>query len=628
MMASHPEKSAVFRFEGFEFDRKKYSLVDPIGTQIPLLPKALEVLSLLISRSGETLTKEELLEAVWPDTVVEENNLTQAISMLRKAFQEKPGENRFIVTVPGRGYRFVANVEPIEGETPDAAGAIDPAEVIAPPSASRWAFSRTAIGVLIAAILFAGLYAITSYLGGTSDPDAGLPLRSVAVLPFKPLVETDRNEAMEMGMAETLITRLGDVRSLSVRPLSATRRFASVDQDPVAAGRDLRADVVIDGSIQLSGERMRVVARMFNTEDGLQLRAWNFDEPASDLFRVQDLIARRIAAELNRPIKDRSSGETNDLEAYELYMQGRIHQSRLIMPEIQKAILLYEKAILADPNYALPHYAIAESQRSLVMSNDVRPAEVIPRAKIAIQRAIELDPDSAFSRTELAMIYFFYDWAWADAEREFISALEADPNNARARIFHAHLLSNLGNKEEALSEAARARTLDPVNAFYAALHGQFLNHLGENQKALDVLRSAAERDPDLFLARLTLGSALSDVGQDVEAIVEFEKTKELSPLQSQSDAFKAVALARLNRHGEAREVLNGLLALEKERYVPPVNIAMAFAAVGETDRAIEYLQKGFEGRDPRMLFVKVERKWDGIRADPRFQDILRRMGLG
>jgi len=621
--------SDIYEFEGYRLDGQKRRLTNPSGDYLKLGPKAFDTLVVLVSRRTEVVTRDELLEAVWPDSIVEENNLTQCISALRRAFEEKPGEQRFIATIPGQGYKFVAVVhQPGENgaSSPAAQGLTDSLPLPKPeslPAAGRQYLILFAVLALI--VLGTSAYYIGYVL--EAGGDAAAP-GSVAVLPFNPMPGQTVDEAMQLGMTESLITQLGNNDRIQVRPLAATRKYSSLDRDPVSAGRELGVDAIIDGSIQIADGRVRVSAKLIRTSDGKQLWGESFNEPRKDLFSLQDSISARVADALSITLSPREGKhKTRSLEAYELYLRGRVLQRKLVKPEVDKAIGYYERAILADPTYALPQVGIAEVQRSLLLSNDAKATDVVPRAKIAAKRAVELDPELPEARSALGMIAFFYDWDWPEAEAQLKKAVELGRSDADLLVFYAHFLSNTGRSDEALESAGKARRMQPTNLLVGALEAQFYLHAGKGKEAVAKLRAVTELDEGFWLGHILLASALADEGQYNEAVKEAEIAGKLAPLQTQSEAFRAYALARSGKIAEARKILSAMLVRERDTYVPPVNIAMVYASLGDKAKAFEYLERGYTERDVHMPFLKVEHKWESLRREPEFKELLKRMKL-
>lgn len=617
-------RSEIFQFLGYRLDLVRRRLLAPDGTRVHLMPKAIETLAYLVEHAGQTVRKDDLLRAVWPNTVVEENNLTQNISALRKAFGEKRGEHRFIVTVPGQGYRFVAPVQPVIEAGPDPPRE----EIQSHPSIATATRKRMPRFVLFSTFLAlvgaAGMLGWWASSTGNADPTRP---PAIAILPFKPVLQSQRNEAVELGMADSLIMELSRSSHLVVRPLSVTRRFSSLDQDPVEAGRRLEVDAVVDGTIHIEEGRLRVSARLLRTSDGAQLWAARYDEEYSSLFWVQDAIAQRLAQALEVRLNSRPNAQTENLRAYELYMRGRLHALRLVMPEVQRGLTFYEESILADPSYALPHAGIADALRAMVLSNDQPPALNAPRARISAERAIELAPDLPAVNTARGLVALFFDWDWKAAEDYLTRAVELAPNSGEARIFLAHLYSNLGRGNEALQQARRARQLNPISPMIVALEGRFAGYHGDHEAAIRLLRDAITMEPSFWLPHHLLANALIDAGRYEESLAESAEAKRLAPMQTYSDALMGVALARLGRRGDAVAILESLKAAARDKYVPPTHLALIETALGNHEGAIAHLETALEVHDARLAFLKVDPKWNDLRAHAGFQVILEKLGL-
>lgn len=356
------EKAHFLEFDDFRIDVEKRLLLKQ-EIVVPLMPKAFDTLLCLAKSAGTVVEKDAILAEVWPDTVVEENNLTQNISGLRRVFGEKPGEHRYIVTVPGRGYKFVVDVRKIGDvptERPAAVSTSDDKK-----ARRRWFWIVAPVIVLVLGAVWGLLYLRSNRQTNSEN------IHTIAVLPFRPLTLENRDESLELGMADTLISKLGMAEGLAVRPLSAVRRFTALEQDPVDAGRRLGVEAVLDGSIQIAGDRIRISTRLFRVIDSKQLWIGQFDEKLTDIFSVQDSISERVANALRTPLGDKGRKRfTGNIEAYQAYMKGSLHASRLILPEVQKGISYYEQAIGVDPNYALAYVGIANAHRSLVLTSN------------------------------------------------------------------------------------------------------------------------------------------------------------------------------------------------------------------------------------------------------------------
>jgi DNA-binding winged helix-turn-helix (wHTH) protein/TolB-like protein/Tfp pilus assembly protein PilF len=622
-MGPEAPEQEIFLFDGYQLDAATRTLTDPEGRPVKLLPKAFDILTYLIGNNRRVVTKDELLASLWPDTVVEENNLTQNISSLRRALGEKPQDNRFIATIPGRGYRFVANVRP-PASAAAASGEPDSASRSGSRSpsltGSRWLGLAT-LGVALAGILAAGFY---FYRETGSIPQGATTL---AVLPFKPISNENRDEALEVGMTEALIRRLGGAEGLRVAPLGAVRRFGLLEQDPLQAGRQLGVESVLDGAVLMGADRVRVTAKLLRVSDGQQLWTGQFDEPLRDIFAVQDSISQRVAAALAaRMAGRRRGGETDNVEAYQYFVRGKYHAYKLILPELQKGIEFYEKAIAADPGYAIAHVELANAYRAMVLTNDAPPAELMPRSRAMAQKAVALDENLAEAWTAVAFTEFWYDWDWEASENHFKRALEIDPNSAQSHAFYAHLLSNTGRHDEAMREIRRAREIDPIHPVYAAMEGQILSLAGRIDESTLILKAAADLDPNFWLAQLFLSRNYILKQQWNEALAAAQRAREITGGNAEAVATAGYIFGRTGREEEAREMLAELES-PRDRFVSAYTVAQIYLGLGDRAKALDHLEKAFEQKEALIVFLKVEPKWDALRSEPRFVDLLDRLKL-
>ena len=664
----HPNKE-LYEFDEFRLDVAERTL-SRRGERVPLTEKAFETLCALVKHGNHLVGKDELMTEVWAGAIVEENNLDKNISYLRKVLGENSGKAKFIETVRGHGYRFVAEVREVAEEEKDAekrghvevlssnlqvpsqngsesepsaiAGGLNFAE----SQISDYKFQTNErqstkdeerisnrswlIALTVLSILALGWLGIYLWRGNPKPADA--PIKSIAVLPFKPLVAENRDEALEIGMADTLISRLGNNREIVVRPLSSVRKFGKLEQDALTAGRALDVESVLDGSVQRWGDKIRVNVRLVKVADGTLLWTGTFNEEFTDIFVVQDAISNRVAAalalQLGSDEKMRLTKRyTENVEAYGLYLKGRFHTARLTPPEMRAGISYFQQAIEIDPSYALAYTGLAEAYRALATAGEMPATEFFPKAKAAAQKAIEIDDHLADAHAILGFIIFWYDWDWNAAENQCRRALELNPNSADAYMFYAHLLSNTGHHAEALAEIKRARELDPLSSRNNALEGQFLLHAGQTDEALARLQKTFDLEPNFWLAHLFAASAYIEKGMFQEAVAEARNAREISGVSTHPIAFEGYALAKSGKRAEAKGLLAKLLKLSTERYVSPSNIALIYNGLGERDETLAWLERGFEQREPKMVFLKVEPKWNNLRSDPRFIDLMKRMRL-
>lgn len=626
-----PEERWVYEFGPYRLDTAAqllYSATD--GRPVPLTPRVYDTLRVLVEHAGELVDKRTLMAAAWPHVVVEDNNLDQAISALRQALGERRGDYRYIVTVRGRGYRFAAPVarRPAPRE---AAGSSDPAEE-APAQASSAAsrppgVRRVALGVAsagVAAIALAGAFALSHFerIGvGTAAASQAL-----AVLPFRPLTPTDANESLALGMAETLIAGLGGER-LAVRPLSAVRRFSSVDEDAVAAGRELAVDAVLEGHMQRDGDRLRVSARLLDVGTGRQLWAEAYDEPFTDLFSVQDAIAGKVAAALAPGIRP-SNGTpevpryTEDPEAYQLYVNGRFHRQRYREAGLRQALEYFEQAARKDPSFALAHVGISETYAILGVFAIEVPHEVFPRARRAVDEALRLDPTLGAAHASLGHIKAQYEHDWAGAEAALRRAIAESPSYAPAHQWLGLYLAYSGRFAEGLQHLRQAQALEPSAPGSSALVGMVLTYERRYDEAVMQLRKTLEMDADLPTAHTYLALAYIRRGEYDAALEHLARVSSPTPGVM---GYVGQAYALSGRRAEAAAEAERLEALARERYVPAYDIAGIHAALGNRDRAFEWLGRAFDERAQLIGWLPWDAVFDGLRDDPRYPVALRRL---
>jgi tetratricopeptide (TPR) repeat protein len=394
------------------------------------------------------------------------------------------------------------------------------------------------------------------------------------------------------------------------------------------AAHQLGVQAILEGTIQTVADRIRVSARLVSSAEGKQLWAGQFDEKFNDIFAVQDLISERVAAALHiRLTGEEKMRSTENVEAYQFYVKGRVHTERLILPELRKAIGYFERAIALDPNYALAYVGLAEAYLRLALVNNIPAAEAMPQAKAAALRATEIAPRNADTFSTLAWIVFWYDWDWQAAEKHCLRGIKLNPNNPFVRMVHAHLLSNTGRHAEALAEIRRARELDPTSIFNQAIEGQILLFAGKTDEALDTLKILTEAIPNFWLGYLFISRVYNEKQMHTEAIAALAKAGELFPANKESTALRGYSLAKVGKLTQARAVLDELRQSSNREYVAPYNLAMIHNALGETETALDYLEKAYSEKNVLMVFLKVEPKWNNLRNEPRFIVLMRRMNF-
>jgi len=665
----------AYHFDQFCVDLVQNRVIGPDGVPLAMSSRAYEVLVYLIENRTRVVTKDDLMKAVWPRIVVEENNLTQAISTLRRALGDMRDGSRFIITVPGRGYRFVGDVKvdteessappaaisapaivaamPVEPavlaaheatrevvpEAPEATvdvvqqasaatSAVAPEVPAAEPISEQPAYSRR--------WLLAGLggLAVAAAIGGVlwsrrSGQTARMP-RSIAVLPFKPLVEQAPDQAMELGIAETLINRLSSLPDVTVTPLSSVRRYASSEQDPLAAGRDLDVAAVIEGHVQFQPDRVRLTARLLDVQTGAALWSGSFDEKPADYFALQDSLARQLvdalAVDLSEEAQQRLTQHyTENVEAWQLYLNGRFHWDRRNEEGIRKAIEYYEAAERVDPRFALPAVGLADAWAAFGVFGVIPPGEAFPRARLAAERAISLDSQLADAQASLGHVLVQQSRDWAGGERQYRYALKLNPTYAQAFFWLGNLHAYKGRLLEALVETQRAQSLEPMSLAFAANVGLIRYFMRDFDAALAQLEGLVEAAPQALLARNHLGRVYSAMGKAGKAVRVLEGHP--GPMAgSFSNLGRAFALN--GQVDAARREIVRVEDLGKRGFGVGFDLAIVHAALGERELALAALERG-EGDVSQMIgFLNSEPGLDAIREDPRFRAVSQRLGLG
>ena len=484
-----------------------------------------------------------------------------------------------------------------------------------------------ALIVLLVGVIGLGYY---FWSAKNSAPNAA-GKKSLAVLPFVNASQDPNAEYLSDGITESIINNLSQLAGLKVMSRNSAFRFKNNQTDTKNIASQLGVETLVTGDIKQVGDRLVINVRLIDASDDSQIWGNQYIKTSADIIAAQNEIAQAVAQNLRLKLSNTEQQQmakrpTENAEAYQLYLRGRFHVFKLTLPEIQKGISYFQQAINLDPNYALAYAGLSDAYRSLAIGSELTPTEFMPKAQTAANKAIELDDALAEAHTALGAT-LFWQWNWNEAENQFKRALELNPNEANVHIFYAHLLSNTGRHAEALAEIKRARELDPLFPFAGALEGQFLLHAGKPDEALDRLRKTFELAPNFWMPHLFAASVYTEKGLFEEAVAEARKARELSPAQTVSLAYEGYALAKLGKNDEARILLNELLKLSETRFVPPDHLALIYNGLGETDKTFEWLEKAYQQRDPKMAFLKVEPKWNNLRSEARFIDLMRRMNF-
>ena len=699
----------VYEFDDFRIDVAHLMLYHR-GTEIAMVPKAVEMLLALIERRGKIVSKDELLEAVWPDTVVEESNLFLYLSLLRKTLGTQKDGGPYVETLRRRGYRFNGEVHLVEEAVEDknhqltvdefeqsraniqsqsarlhvvknwnrntresqkisSASSVLPAltpfesshdltpsknelaldelstdlevsegtlkqatRLVSDTGDSRRSKLRYVLAVSLV-ILLAGVFAGSFYWRSRRVVPTNVDKpKIIAILPFRPLVAENRDVYLELGMADTLITRLGNNSAITVRPLSSVRNFQGPDRDAINAGKALGVEAVLDSSIQRSGDRIRVNVTLIKVADGTTLWADTFDKNFTDIFVVQDSIATSIvnALALNLNSEERTrlvKRYTSNPDALDYYNRGRVNELKITKEGLLKAIDFFDQAIKADPNYALAYAHKADAYRALGAAGFANNNETCTKALVLAQRALEIDGSLAEAHLQIAWYDFGCLQDLTAAEAKFKQVIEMNPYDFQAHLGLAFVLRRTKRAEEAVAEVRRARELSPMTPLVFALESQMLLRTGHVDDAILQAKKALDFEPNFWVAHLHLGSAYARQKQYDQATAEFEKAIQLAPENSRPK----IALARLfmlrGDHKGAYAIARELESHRSERFVPLSSLAAIYSGLGNKDRALDLLEKAVEERELPSFNFQDETLFDNLRSEPRFQNILKRMNI-
>ena len=581
----------LYEFGPFRLDVTERMLLRN-GRLVPLKPKVFDLLLTLVEDSGRILGKEELMDRVWTDSFVEEGNLAVGIFNLRRILGRRRNGLPYIETVSRRGYRFVAQVKVVSND--------------GPPQVSNLFSER-------------------------EDLIKELDLSGIAVLPFKAIGAGSVDEYLGLGLADALITKLSNIKQITVRPTTAVRKYIGAD-DPVVAGRELNVMTVLDGSIQKAEKEIRVTVQLIDVRDGSSLWAEKYDEQFTNIFALEDSISEQVAGALTLKLTGKekkmlSKRYTDNSEAYIAYLKGRYFLIGRTKEGFKKAIECFEQAVLADPDYAPAYSGLADGYNLLNGYNALPTDYCLPRAKQAVLKALELDDKLAEAHASLAHIKMKLEWDWAGAEREFKRAIELNPNYSVAHHWFSLTLRVLGRLDESLAEIKRALELDPLSLIINTSAASCYYFRREYDKALRLLSTTLELDPDFGPAHFCTGMNLEGKGMYEEAIACYERAKSWVGINSEVLCLLGHSYAMLGRVNKAREMLDELDKLSLHCVVSNYSYAIIHTALGEKEEALRYLNLGYKERSENMIVINIDPMLDSLRDDPRFISLVKSMGL-
>lgn len=636
--------NVLFEFGPFQLDPPERLLLCD-GKPVSLPPKAFDLLLVLVDRSGHLVEKDELLRIVWPGAFVEEGNLAVTVSLIRKALSDDRGHHKYIETVPKRGYRFVAEVKRLDDSAlviatakeaePAGPRLVSPAVMAAEPppgkaeaQSGRWP-AFLAFAVVVASLVVLLVAAIAYLESGSPKAPNVSRIRSLAVLPFQTLSTSISDRYLGLGMADAVITKLANTGKIVVRPTSAIQQYAGTHLSPQAVGHEQGVDAVLDGRIQLDGNRVRVTVQLIRVQDGLQLWADTFERQFTDVFALEDALSAMAAQSLGLQLTGEETRKfnkrsTENPDAYDAYMKGRYFWNKRTESGLKKGLEYFRQAIHLDPGFADAYVGVADSYATLGLYSVLPPKQAFPSAKDAATRALQMDDSLAAAHATLGFIHFYYDWKPAASADEFRRAFAENPDYAMAHSWYGESLAARGQYSEAMAEARRAIQDDPLSLIIGSNAGWTLALAGHYQQSVETLTKTIEIDPNFPRTHFRLGQVYEERGQYALAISEFEKAVQLSGGDPYYEGSLGHAYAAMGSTSQAHAVLRNLEArLGRQEYVPAYTVALIYAGLGDKDDAFRWLQRAVEDRSTSMVFLRRDPELATLRSDSRFAQFSR-----
>jgi TolB-like protein/Tfp pilus assembly protein PilF len=574
----------VVRFGPFEADLRAGELRKH-GVKLKLVGQPFEVLAMLLECPGQLVMREELRARLWPtDTFVDfDHSLNAAVNKLRDALNDSAEKPNYVETLPRRGYRFISAV---------------------------------------------GLHDSQNLLEKPSSPK----IQSLVVLPLENLSKDPEEEYFTDGMTDQLITNLAQIDALRVISRTSAMRYKGTKKSLPEIARELHVDGVVEGAVMWVAGRVRISAQLIEAPTDHHLWAASYERDLRDVLSIQEEVTRAIVSEIRVKLTAQEQARLANRhpinpEAYKLYLKGRYHWSKRSLEGFQKAIEYFQLAAVNDPAYALAYVGLADTYIYFSFFDVVPPREAMPKAKAAAARALETDNRLGEAHVSLGYVSYMYDWDWPAAGKHFEQALTLNPAYSRAHTFYPFYLSSLGRSEEALAVAKHALDLDPASPAVSHSLAVQLYLARQFDQAIEQSHKTLELDPNFAISYATLGEVYVSKGMYREGLSTLKKYSALSRGRAMSLALLGHAQARLGERSEALHILEQLEAASKERYTPAVSFAAVYAGLGEKDQAFAWLEKAYGERTSRLGYLKVEPLWDPLRCDPRFANLVRRIGL-
>jgi len=635
----------IYRFGAFELRPRRRELLK-FGVRVKLRPQPFQLLLTLVERSAEVVSREELRRLLWPEgTFVDfEHGLNTAVKELRGVLGDSADEPRYIETLPRVGYRLIV---PVETRTPVRAVEADPQEPSAEEIAAAahraaqeatGARTRRGWGITlgVAAVLLAGLAGYFIWLRTRPAAPSASARVTLAVLPFENLTGDPGQEYMSDGLTEEMIAQLGrmDAAHLNVIARTSVMHYKHSQEPLDQIGRELGVQYVLEGSVRRDGNTVRVAAQLIQLKDQTHLWSREYDRGLSSLLALQDEIARETAREIQHALggTERTANNPQALlpptssEAYDLYLKGRYFWNKRTPDGFQQAAEYFQQAVTVDPNYARAYAGLADSYGLMSTWRMGPQNEFMPKARAAALRALEIDESIAEAHTSLALIAENYDYDWGTAEKEFLRAIQLDPAYATAHQWYAEHLSWRGRFEEALEESERARQLDPLSLIIATDEGEILYLARQYDRCVPRLRGVLDMDPSISRARFILALCYLKGERFAEALDVVERSPETNVRWVWQ--FKAYLYGQWGKWEQARQAWTKSKQLFPGKQAEWATAQLTWdIALGQKGEALAILEKAYAEHSNAVVALKVDPVYDPLRSDPRFQDLLRRLGL-
>jgi TolB-like protein/DNA-binding winged helix-turn-helix (wHTH) protein/Tfp pilus assembly protein PilF len=586
------------------------------GDLIPLRQQAVKILSLLATRPGRLVTREEIRSEVWgTDTVVDfDQGLNDCVRGIRAALQDRAKDPMFVETLPRRGYRFIA---PTRGATPvgpSSRGSVD--------RGRRRRALRVTLGFVVVAVIASFAFRRPTVLGDLFEE------RSVrlVVLPFEDLSGDEAHSYFSDGLTDEMIAGLGrlDPQRLAVLSRSTASVYGESDLGIGRIGRELAVDYVLEGSVRREDGRARITVKLIDVESESQVWAETYARDLRHILEVQSEVARAVASGVRLALSPEAEARLAgahpvDPEAYRQFLRGRHLADRLDISSLRKSLHYFERAIAEQPDYAAAYVGLADSYLSLGEYTALPTEEVLLRSRAAVARALELDPNLSSAHKTLAWIQSNYELDWEAAEASYRRAIALNPSDAKAHQWFTHLLRATGRVDEAINEAHLALDLDPVCAIYGTALGFALNDRGDHGAASAEFDRVLEMHPGFPPAQLGRGYVLLALGEGESAIESMEAAARSVGGSALFDATLGYTYATSGHERQAREVLDAMVAAPVRS---PFLIALVHVGLGEHDEAIQWLEMALDKRDPRSRTLAVDARFAPLRTDPRYADLI------